>query len=174
MKLTLIAAVSDDGFISAGTGVPWHLPADIAHFRKFTEAAHLLVGGRTYSEMIGWFKPEHTVYVIGRENGQPGARYFPTLTAALQMAEGETDHLIVIGGATVYEAAFPLADELVITHVHTRLGEGKAFPLIGKDWQVKTTFFHPADDFHAHSFTVKTYTTSKLRGQPGETINSAH
>ncbi|MBL9118136.1 MAG: dihydrofolate reductase [Verrucomicrobiaceae bacterium] len=167
LRLTLIAAVSDDGYISAGKGIPWHLPDDVAHFRAFTEGKHLLVGGSTYDEMTGWFRPQHTVHVLGkpRSPAAPKVRFYPDLGTLLQTAGREIDAIIVIGGSSIYEQTIQAASQLVITHVHTQLGQGKPFPDIREsDWTVVRQQHHPADSRHALPFSIVTYNTSVLRG----------
>ena len=65
VRVIIIAAVSADGFISRGTGVPWDLPEDRAHFRRLTAGRWLLLGRRTFEEMTGWFR-EHRPLVMTR------------------------------------------------------------------------------------------------------------
>ena len=167
MRLTLIAAVSDDGFISTGKGIPWHLPDDIAHFRAFTTGKHLLVGGSTYDEMIGWFRPEHTIYVLGkpRNPGAANVRFFGDLESLLRIAEPETEEIIVIGGSSIYQQTIGQASRLVISHVRTRLGQGKPFPAIQQPpWVEVERQDHPAGPQHDLAFSIVTYSTSVLHG----------
>jgi hypothetical protein len=81
--ITLIAVLSEDGFISSGTGVPWDLPADKAHFRAYTAGKWLLLGRKTYEEMLGWFR-DHTPLVLTRQEDYtpPVGRCVGTLAEA--------------------------------------------------------------------------------------------
>jgi len=65
-RTIIIAAVSADGFISRGTGVPWDLPEDRQHFRRLTQGQWLFLGRRTFEEMLGWFKDHHPVVLTRR------------------------------------------------------------------------------------------------------------
>lgn len=150
--LTLIAAVSEDGFISRGQGVPWKLPADVAHFRRYTAGKWLLLGRRTYEEMLGWFR-DHTPLVLSRDDGFVPmiGRRVSSVEEALQQTT--SDELVVCGGAQAYALAMPLADRLVLTHVQTKLGEGVSFPAVQWDeWTEVSREPHAADDQHAHAF----------------------
>lgn len=152
-QLILIAAVSEDGFISSGQGIPWHLPADIEHFRAATAGQWLLLGRRTFEEMQGWFQPGHMPLVLSRRPaglGEPGVAVSSVADALAKAAAQPA--LWVCGGGEVYAQAMPLADRLVITRVRTQLGVGVAFPAIDPAvWQILSQRHHPADGQHPHA-----------------------
>ncbi|MCA1964706.1 MAG: dihydrofolate reductase [Prosthecobacter sp.] len=160
-RLTLIAAVSADGRISKGTGVPWDLPADREHFRAYARDRWLLIGRRTHEEMLGWFQPGHHPLVLTRDAsfqamlGQP----VPTVARALELAsQADQAELVCCGGAQTYAAAMPLADSLVITHVHDFLGDGPIFPTIAAEtWEPVSRRKHEVDAQHAVSFEIVRY-----------------
>lgn len=158
--LTLIAAVSADGFISRGQGVPWDLPDDRRHFRDYTRGQWLLLGRRTYEEMAGWFS-DHRVLVMSRDSGFCPAigRRTSSVAEALALASNAgAAELVVCGGAQIYALALPSADRLVLTHVHVILGSGAAFPPVNPEiWEPVDRSSHPADDNHALSFDIITY-----------------
>lgn len=158
--LTLIAAVSDDGYISPGTGVPWDLPLDKAHFRAYAHGKWLLLGRKTYEEMLGWFSDHHPL-ILSRDDrflpfiGQKVDSVDQALSLATQNHQAE---LIVLGGGGAFHAAMPQADRLVITHVHDLLGGGVSFPAFSSDdWEAIQREAYPADELHAYSFDIVTY-----------------
>ena len=115
MTVTLIAAVARNGVIGADRGIPWHLPEDFAHF-KATTLGHTLVMGRATYESIGRPLPGRTTIVLTRDpewhaSGVTTAR---SLEEALDMADGD---VYVAGGAAVYLAALPYADEQILSEV---------------------------------------------------------
>lgn len=176
MLVTLIAAVSDDGYLSHSKGIPWHLPSDIQHFRSYTAGKHLLVGRITYQEMVGWFREDQRVFVLTRDSSftQKRGEAVPTVAEAIQRASATAEELVVIGGGQVYAAALPWARRIILTRVHTQLGQGVSFPAISMSaWQEIETVSHPSDAEHDHAFTITTYHTSTLHDPPTETINSA-
>ena len=158
--LTLIAAVSADGFISTGRGVPWRLPRDITHFREVTCGQWLLIGRRTYGEMIGWFHDHHPL-VLTRDAAfiPPLGQAVPSVPAAIKVAQqASAGEIFVCGGGGAYAAAMPHAERLIVTHVDTTLGGGVPFPAIApEDWRITSTTAHPADADHAFAMAITTY-----------------
>jgi dihydrofolate reductase len=127
MTITLIAAVARNGVIGADGGIPWHLPEDFAHF-KATTLGHTLVMGRATYASIGGPLPGRTTIVLTRDTDWRPSRLASSplgtgadsvLTAssveeAFALAEGD---VYVAGGAAVYGAALPYADEQLISEV---------------------------------------------------------
>lgn len=159
-QLTLIAAISEDGFISRGQGVPWNLPRDRIHFRNATAGKWLLIGRRTYQEMLGWFQ-DHTPLVLTRNT-----TFVPSVGKAVHniheaidlAAEAHAPELFVCGGRMVYADSIPHADRLLITHVKTVLGTGVPFPRFGSPhWHLISKIEHPADAENALAICFATY-----------------
>ncbi len=146
--LTLIAAVSADGFISTGKGVPWNLPRDKEHFRRTTRGQWLLIGRRTYVEMLGWFRDHHPLVLTSDKTFTPpvgGAVSSVAEALSIAVKDGARE-LFVCGGGGAYAAAMPLANRLIITHADTILGGGVPFPVIRSElWQAVSRQAFPAD-----------------------------
>ena len=143
--VTLIAAVSRDGFISKGRGVPWDLPADRAHFRRCTAGKWLLLGRTTYEEMIGWFR-DHTPLVMTTDPGYMPAigKRVSSVAEAIALAENAGQgELVVVGGGQIFIEAMPFAQRLLITRVSAPLGRGVPFPDMDPgDWQLTRAEAH--------------------------------
>lgn len=164
--LSLIAAVSADGFISRGSGVPWDLPKDRTHFRQYTQGKWLLLGRQTYQEMTGWFKDHHPLVLTRDDRFIPfvGERVSSVEEALTKATLANQPELVVCGGGGAYAAAMPLADRLVITHVDQILGGGVRFPPFHEqDWEPVTRVAHKLDDDHDYSFEIVTYQRVKYR-----------
>ncbi len=159
MRVTLIAAVSSDGFISRGHGIPWHLPEDVRQFRTWCEGKWLIVGRRTFAEMQGWFRPGQTPVVVTRQQTYevPGGHAAGSMDAALAIARtAGADECGVIGGGGVYAEAMPFADTLILTRVDTLLLQGVAFPpIIESEWRTLSLRHYDADAVHAYSFSIR-------------------
>ena len=169
--VTLIAAVSADGFISTGQGVPWDLPADRAHFREMTRDRWLLLGRRTYQEMLGWFRQHHPLVLThDRHYRPPIGEAVAQVKDALHLAATHgVPEVFVCGGGGAYAAAMPWADRLVITHVGHTLGSGVPFPAINPaTWRLTSAHQHPADDHHAHPMQFATYERTTAPPHPGD------
>ncbi|MCB1211923.1 MAG: dihydrofolate reductase, partial [Verrucomicrobiales bacterium] len=135
--LCAIAAVSADGFISKGTGVPWDLEADRQHFRRATQGKWLLLGRRTFDEMQGWFTDHHPLVLTRSRDFQPSVgQAVATVAEALKTAERHcATELWVCGGAATYAEAWPQVQRAIITQVADELGDGLPFPPIsGEEW----------------------------------------
>lgn len=159
-RLTLIAAVSADGYLSRDQGVPWDLPRDRAHFRAYTHGGWLLLGRVTFEEMLGWFKEHHPLVLSRDSDWRPAlGQRVSTVQEALALTDGAGQaELIVCGGGGAYAAAMPLADRLILTHVDAILGSGVAFPPFNEqEWTPVSQEPHDLDAEHAHSFQIVTY-----------------
>jgi dihydrofolate reductase len=118
-RIVLVAAVADNGVIGVAGGMPWHLPEDFAHFKRVT-AGHTLVMGRATYDSIGRPLPGRPNLVVTRDRGwaADGVEVAHSLEEALTAASAYDGDVAVIGGATMYAAALPLADGQVLTEVH--------------------------------------------------------
>ncbi len=129
-RITLIAAVARNRVIGRGGEMPWHLPADLAHF-KATTMGHPLVMGRATFEAIGRALPGRRTIVITRS---PDWRHADVEVAhsfpdALTLA-GPADELFVAGGGQIYAEALPWAHRMILTEVDAAPEGDTYFP----DW----------------------------------------
>ncbi len=161
LLITLIAAVSDDGYISPGRGVPWDLPEDKAHFRAAAQGKWVLLGHITYEEMIGWFEEDQHPLVLSWNEAYtpPIGQRVGNMEQAIHLTEAAgKPELMVLGGGGAFDAAYEYADRLIITHVHDRLGSGVSFPdFNAAEWESIDRREHPADARHAQAFEIVTY-----------------
>ena len=139
--LTAIAAVARNGVIGQQGRLPWHLPADLRHFKRLTLGGVLLMG-RTTFESIGRPLPGRTTVVVSRQAPPPGqpADQAATLvwagspTEALTAARRFNRPVWVVGGASIYRAFWPDLTDLEITEVDQAPVGDTVFPTIGPDW----------------------------------------
>ena len=136
-EITLVAAVADNGVIGAEGGMPWHLPADLAHFKQLTLGKPVLMGRLTW-EAIGKPLPGRTNLVLTRDAAwqADGATRVASLDEALKVAgEAAAGELVVIGGAEVYRQALPHAQRIYLTRVHAEPWGDTLFPeLEPEEW----------------------------------------
>jgi dihydrofolate reductase len=147
-RVVLVAAVADNGVIGHEGGVPWHLPADLRHFRATTVGNTVVMGRRTY-ESIGHPLPFRTNVVVTRQAGWSADGVFPaaSIEDAVALAEGFDGEVMVIGGAQVYAAAMPLADVQVLTEVHQRPVGDTHYPEFDRSEWLETSR-EAGDGFH--------------------------
>lgn len=132
MKICLIAALAQNRVVGINNQLPWHLPEDLKYFRRTTTGKTVIMGRKTY-ESIGRPLPNRSNIVVSAnpECKIEHVQVVNSLQAALQLAENISlingvDEIMVIGGATLYAAALPMADRLYLTHVHADV-EGDAY-----------------------------------------------
>ena len=118
-RVVLVAAVADNDVIGNGPDIPWRIPGEQAEFKRLT-LGHTLVMGRTTYESIGRPLPGRTTIVLTRDPAwrADGVLVAHDLDDALARAEDLPGDVMVAGGAQVYAAALPRADEQVLTEVH--------------------------------------------------------
>jgi dihydrofolate reductase len=138
-SITLVAAVADNGVIGNEGGIPWHIPADFAHFKALT-LGHVLVMGRATYESIGRPLPGRTTIVLTRDPGwsADGVLVLASLDDALQLAEGLDGEVFVAGGAGVYAQALERATHQVLTEVHLSPAGDTRYPAFDRGAWVET------------------------------------
>src|SRR5688572_7991149 len=133
--LVLIAAVARNGVIGRGGALPWHLGADMAHFRDVTRGCPVVMGRRTWDSLSPRYRPlpGRANIVVSRRAGSmvEGAQVAPSLPAALRLAQLRLDasrRVFVIGGAQLYREAMPQADVLELTELQADIEGDVQFP----------------------------------------------
>lgn len=132
--LRLIAAVGTDGSIGDGAAMPWHLPEDLAHFKRTTIGGVLVMGRGTW-DSIGRALPGRRSIVLTRDRdwSAPGAQVAHSLPEALLIA-GDCE-VFIAGGGQIYAQTIEHASALVITEVEQAPASSVRFPAIDPaDW----------------------------------------
>jgi dihydrofolate reductase len=157
LRLTIVAALADNGVIGRAGTLPWHLPDDLRRFKSLTMGRPILMGRRTF-ESIGRALPgrRNLVLTRGSKPLPAGVHVVASLALALELCAGDPE-LCVIGGADVYRQVLPRADRLELTRVHVTLAGEVNFPDFPPDqWHEVARVEHPADDRHAWAMTFLT------------------
>jgi dihydrofolate reductase len=127
-RVTLIAALARNRVIGLDNRLPWHLPADLVHFKTLTLDKPIVMGRRTWESLPGLL-PHRTHIVVSRDPGYraPGARVVGSPEAAIAAA-GAVPEVMVVGGAKLYAALLPLATRLELTFVEADVAGDAWFP----------------------------------------------
>jgi dihydrofolate reductase len=133
MRITLIAAMAENGIIGADGRLPWHIPADLARFRALTTGHAIIMGRRTF-EGIGRPLPERTTIVLSRRSDyRPlGCLVAHSPEEALRAAAGE-EEVFIAGGGEIYRLFLPLAHRVQLTLVHADAAGDTSFPPLPAD-----------------------------------------
>jgi dihydrofolate reductase len=144
--ITLIAAMGHNRAIGLGGRIPWHLPAELQHFKQTTMEKPLVMGRKT-REAIGRALPGRQNIVVSRQPGYAakGCQCATSLEAAIDRAEGP--EVMIIGGGELYRQALPLAGRMVLTLVDCSPEADTWFPgWREQDWRVVSRESFGADE----------------------------
>jgi dihydrofolate reductase len=141
VRVVLVAAVAANGVIGADGGMPWHLPADLAHFRRTTVGHPVVLGRRTFDRVrttVGGPLPDRTNVVL---TTRPGSLPAHEDVVAVESVDAAVDAaaatgaatVYVAGGASVYEQFLPRADAMVLSELHDAHEGDTTFPPV--DWE---------------------------------------
>jgi dihydrofolate reductase len=160
-RLHLIYARAANGVIGINGTLPWHLPEDLAHFKRTTLGCPVIMGRKTWDSLPPKFRPlpGRANIVITRQADwkETGAQRASNLREALQLCEHEAN-IWVIGGAQLYALAEPLAHTAIVTEIDKDF-EGDAFaPTLGTAWQEIARERHVAASGLPFSFVTYTRT----------------
>jgi dihydrofolate reductase len=127
MIISLIAAMSEDRVIGQDGKLPWHIPADLTHFKTLTMGHAVLMGRRTY-ESIG--RPLHgrrNIVLSRTEERIEGCEIARSLPEAIAAAEGD-EEIFICGGEQLFREALPLCQRIYLTIVHDKYRGDVRFP----------------------------------------------
>ncbi len=130
MTLSIIVAMTEDRVIGRNNTLPWHLSEDLVRFKKITMGHPIIMGRRTY-DSIGKPLPGRTNVVVTRNRALniDGVLLCGSLADAVASQKG-SDEIFVIGGASLFDAALPIADKLYLTLIHETISGDTYFPMI--------------------------------------------
>jgi dihydrofolate reductase len=138
--------MSENRVIGLNNKLPWHLPADLRHFKNLTLGKPILMGRKTWESLPG-ILPDRRHIVLTHDKGYAanGCTLVHSFEQVLAML-GDVPEVMIVGGAALYELALPYADRLYMTLVHTRL-EGDVYfpPFDPSQWRESGRQYHPAD-----------------------------
>lgn len=157
-RVTLILARARNGVIGAKGGLPWHLPEDLAFFKR-TTMGHPIVMGRKTWESIGRPLPGRRSIVVTRDRNfaATGAEVVHSLDDAVALC-ADSDEIFVIGGAHLYADALPRADRLLLTEIQADFDGDTFLPApSAADWKEASREPHPATDSRAFAFDFVDY-----------------
>ena len=139
-RVNLVLARATNGVIGKNNALPWHLPEDMAHFRRLTSGAPVIMGRKTWDSLPSRYRPlpNRVNIVVTRQAdwSAEGAVRVSGFTEAVALCEQQlAREAWVIGGAQIYEAAEPYADRAMITEIDREF-EGDAFaPVFDAPWR---------------------------------------
>ena len=164
MKISIIAAVSENGVIGKDNQLVWSLPIDMKFFMKTTEGHCILTGRKNYESIPEKFRPlrNRTNIVITTQSGygeqHPELKVVNNIDDGIELARALSEkELFIIGGGQIYQQTIDLADRLYITEVKHQFDGDTFFPSIDEsEWYESSRIIVSPDEHHAFrmEFTV--------------------
>jgi dihydrofolate reductase len=166
MGIELVVAAAENDVIGRGNRLPWHLPADLRHFKSLTLGKPVLMGRKTY-ESIGKALPGRTNIVLTRSaEFSPGDCVVVNSLDDARIAAQPEPALMVIGGADIYRQCLPLAGRIHLTLIHAEIEDGDTVfsGWRGPEWRQSSCERHEADDKNAYAYSFITLSRSHSSG----------
>jgi dihydrofolate reductase len=157
-KIALVAAMSENRVIGRDNSLPWHLPADLKHFKRLT-TGHAVIMGRKTFESMGKPLPNRTNIIVtrDREYSVAEATIANSLDEALQCA-GQEQEIFILGGGELFRAALPMANRMYLTLIHAHINGDVHFPEFDEtQWMLISDDYRPADAENPHAMSFRQY-----------------
>ena len=155
--INIIAAIAQNKAIGNNNELLYWLPNDLKRFKALTTGHTIIMGRKTYNSLPKGALPNRRNVVLSRSLTEiEGCEVYTSLENALQHCAAN-EEIYIIGGASVYEQALPLADRLCLTEVHDTPEEADAyFPDI-TGWKEIWREEHNKDEKHAQQYAFVDY-----------------
>ena len=158
-EINMIAAVASNRAIGNKNQLLYWLPDDLKRFKRLTTGNTIIMGRRTYESLPHGPLPNRRNIVLSRRGlpEQEGLEVFPSLDAALDSCRAD-EHIYIIGGASLYKQALPLATRLCMTEIDDVPTEADAFfPPYRGEWTEVEREEHKKDERHQYDFAFVDY-----------------
>ena len=128
LQLTAVVAMTPERVIGRAGTLPWHLPEDLAFFKRTTSGHPIVMGRKTY-ESIGRPLPKRRNIVLTRDASwsAEGVEVIHR-PEDLEKLPGLDGRVFIIGGAEIYAAFMPRLDDLLVSHVFEAYEGDTRFP----------------------------------------------
>ena len=131
--IALVAAMSENRVIGNHNKLPWHIPEELQYFKQITLGKPIIMGRKTYESIGSKPLPNRLNIILSHSTtfNAPGCQVVTSIEEALHAVQ-ESEEIMIIGGATIFEAFLEKATRIYLSIVH-QICEGDAyFPLL--DW----------------------------------------
>jgi dihydrofolate reductase len=144
-EIILVLARATNGVIGVDGILPWHIPADLRHFKQLTKGRPMIMGRKTFDSLPGLLEGRrHIVLTRDPDWAEEGAEVARSPEEALKLANGP--HVCVIGGAEIYALFLPMADRIELTEVALEpTGDTVLEPFDNKHWKETAREKHKAE-----------------------------
>ena len=155
--LSIIVAIAQNNAIGRAGQLLYHLPNDLKRFKALTTGHTIIMGRNTFLSLPKGALPNRRNIVLSRtQKDFPGCDTYASLKEALTHCTPEED-VYVIGGASVYRQAMPLADRLFLTEIDDTPAKADTFFPDYSEWHETWREDHDIDERHDHRYAFVDY-----------------
>lgn len=147
MELSIIVAMDRNRVIGNNDSLPWHISADLKHFKKITMGKPIVMGRKTH-ESIGRPLPGRENIIITRDRSYQaeGCTVLNSIDDIFEYCKG-VEEVMITGGSEIYKHTLDQTARLYLTEVHAEVEGDTFFPeLDRKEWQEVSRETHAADE----------------------------
>jgi dihydrofolate reductase len=161
--ISYIVAMDKNHVIGRNNELPWHLPADLAYFKKMTMGKPIIMGRKTH-ESIGRALPgrENIIVTRNKDYQSEGCKVVHSIDEIKQLEKETDQELSVIGGAELFKELFSVTDRLYITHIYHEFEGDTFFPDINwENWEVVEREMGVKDEKNPYDYEYVVYDRKK-------------
>ena len=158
-KIVAIWAQDEEGVIGKDNRLPWHLPAELQHFKETTLNHAILMGRVTFDGMGRRLLPKRETLILTRNSEEKidGVATFHDVQSVLDWYQVQEKNLYIIGGKQIFQAFEPYIDEVIVTQVHASVEGDTYFP---EDFDLSlfetvSSKFYDKDEKNPYDFTIQ-------------------
>ena len=162
IEVVHVVAMDKNNCIGKGNALPWHISADLKHFKAITQGGVVIMGRKTL-ESMGRALPNRVNWVITRDPSwqYEGVKVAHSIEEALDGAltdvqQAEKSSLFIIGGGEIFNQTLAIADRLELTHVDLDVRGDAHYPKLSEDFY-KVNSEHYTDEKTNIAFEFATY-----------------
>jgi dihydrofolate reductase len=156
-EIILVIARAENGVIGYNGDMPWHIPADLRHFKQITKGRPMIMGRKTFESLPGLLDGRRHIVLTRDKSWQPEEDEVEIVYSPDEaLKRANSGHVCVIGGAEIYKLFLHLADRVELTEIHARpAGDTAVDPFDANIWDETARADFPAvGDVPAYSFTT--------------------
>lgn len=146
--INIIAAMTKERVIGKDNKLPWHIPEDLANFKKLTSGHTVVLGRKTYESIPKRFRPlsnRNNIVVSRTMPTEAGIDVCPSLEEAIATAQAYGKEIFIVGGASIYQQALPITDRMYISQIKKNYPGDAYFPNFDvNEWEIEQQEDYPA------------------------------
>lgn len=160
LRLSFVAAASENNVIGNKNALPWSLPNDLKFFKNTTWGMPVIMGRKTFESFKKMLKGR-IIIVITRnpEFNVEGVALVNDLDAAVKKAaEADVKEAFIIGGGEIFKEGLSIVDRIYLTRVHASFDGDAFFPEINPvDWELSSNKDFDSDEKHAYGYSFQVW-----------------